>query len=79
MIKDILERETGVEPATYTLAMCRSSQLNYSRVCQDPDLNWGPPVLQTDALPAELSWHIGSQNNIRNTPPIQLNTSLFFP
>lgn len=52
------KRETGFEPATYTLAMCRSSQLNYSRTwCRDPDLNWGHSVLQTDALPTELSRH----------------------
>ena len=45
----------GFELATYTLAMCRSSQLNYSRICRDPGSNWGPSVLQTDALPTELS------------------------
>ena len=27
----LLERETGLEPATYSLEGCRSSQLSYSR------------------------------------------------
>lgn len=73
---DCLERETGVEPATYTLAMCRSSQLNYSRICRDPGSNWGPSVLQTDALPTELSRR--QKNDIKYPNLYQLTISLSF-
>lgn len=26
-------------------------------LCRDPDLNWGHPHFQCDALPTELPWH----------------------
>ena len=30
-----------------------------SVICRDPGSNWGPPDLQSDALPSELSRHMG--------------------
>ncbi|KUK75920.1 MAG: hypothetical protein XD93_1196, partial [candidate division WS6 bacterium 34_10] len=33
-----------------------------------PGSNWGPPVLQTDALPTELSWHLEGRKMISKMP-----------
>jgi hypothetical protein len=40
-LENFLERETGLEPATYSLEGCRSSQLSYSRTLRFGCLWWG--------------------------------------
>ena len=59
-----LERKTGFEPATPTLArLCSTTELlpQYGFVSywwRDPELNWGHTDFQSVALPTELSRHL---------------------
>ena len=54
-----MERKTGLEPATPTLArLCSTTELLpllSKRWWRDPELNWGHADFQSAALPTELS------------------------
>ena len=56
-----MERKTGFEPATPTLArLCSTPELLprlLIRWWRDPELNWGHTDFQSVALPTELSRH----------------------
>ena len=56
-----MERKTGFEPATPTLArLCSTPELlprplSIAKWWRDPELNWGHADFQSAALPSELS------------------------
>ena len=66
-----MERETGFEPATSTLARLHSTtELLPLKWRRRPDLNRRMEVLQTSALPLGYVALTGAENEIRTRDPL---------
>lgn len=54
-----MERETGLEPATYSLEGCRSSQLSYSRNTLVARVGFEPTKAYTSGFTVRPRWPLG--------------------